>query len=164
MLEALREANAAAIAGGESGEGAASGGRAARDGRGATAAAQSVEALPDWASVPVCMFGWDVEAAAPMEVLSLRRAVSTARAGSERSSESSGSEDSSIGGGDKDDEVVGGGGGGDGGGGDGDGGGASTVVQAYVVELLSAKLEAMQASAEIACAMMGVDGVLVDGR
>ena len=110
----------------------------------------------------------DVEAAAPREVLSLRRLASAARAGSERSSESSSSSsgDSSGDGGGEDDEVAGGSGGADGGadGGGGGGGGLSAVVQAHIAELASAKLEAMQASAEIACALMGADGILVDAR
>ena len=110
------------------------------------------------------LFGWDVEAAAPREVLSLRRLASTARAGSERSSESSSSSSGDSGG--EDDEVAGGSGGADGGadGGGGGGGGLSAVVQAHIAELASAKLEAMQASAEIACALMGADGILVDAR
>ena len=49
-------------------------------------------------------------------------------------------------------------------GGGGGGGGLSAVVQAHIAELASAKLEAMQASAEIACALMGADGILVDAR
>ena len=88
-------------------------------------------------------------------MLSLRRVASTARAGSERSSESSSGGDSSGDGGGEDDEAAGGSSG---------GGGLSVVVEAYVAELASAKLEAMQASVEIACALMGADGILVDAR
>ena len=164
VLEALCDANAAAIAGGGV---AARGGCAVLDGRGTAAAAQGAETLLDRA--PLSIFGWDVEAVAPREMLSLRRVTSAVRAGSERSSESSGSEDSS--GGDGGDEVASAGcccccccGDGGGGGGGGGVGGSSIVVQAYVAELASAKLEAMQASVEIACAMMGVDGILVDAR
>ena len=145
----MREANAAAIACADHGEGGG-----ARPDRG--------RALP---MVP--LFGWDVETAAPREVLSLRRLASAARAGSERSSESSSSSgDSSGDGGGEDDEVAGGSGGADGGadGGGGGGGGLLAVVQAHIAELASAKLEAMQASAEIACALMGADGILVDAR
>ena len=209
VLEAMRKANAAAIACGDHGEVAGDHGEvagdhgevtargsgcAARDGCSTAAAAQGVEVLPaqDRALPILPMFGWDVEAAAPREMLSLRRVASAARAGSERCSESSSSGDSSGDGGGENDEVAGGSGGGendevaggsgggddggddgdgggddgDGGGDDGDGGGGglSAVVQAYVAELASAKLEAMQASIEIACALMGVDGILVDAR
>ena len=171
VLKAMREANSVAIAcgdhvevTGDHGEFTARGsGCAARDGRSTAAAAQGMEALPgrDRAIPIVPIFGWDVEAAAPREVLSLRRVASAARAGSKSSSESSSSEDSSGDGGGEDDEVAGGGGDG---GGDGGGGGSSAVVQAYVAELASAKLEAMQASVEIACALMEVDGILIDPR
>ena len=190
VLKAMREANSVAIAcgdhvevTGDHGEFTARGsGCAARDGCSTAAAAQGVEVLPaqDRALPILPMFGWDVEAAAPREMLSLRRVASAARAGSERCSESSSSGDSSGDGGGENDEVAGGSGGGDDGGDDGDGGGddgdgggddgdgggggLSAVVQAYVAELASAKLEAMQASIEIACALMGVDGILVDAR
>ena len=165
VLEAMREANAAAIAcgdhggvAGDHGELATQGsGCAARDGRSTAAAAQGVGPPSDRArALPIVpMFGWDVETAAPREVLSLRRVASTARAGSERSSESSSGGDSSGDGGGEDDEAAGGSSG---------GGGLSVVVEAYVAELASAKLEAMQASVEIACALMGADGILVDAR
>merc|ERR1712086_1193152 len=100
----MREANAAAIACGDHGEivgdpgevASRGSGCAARDGRSTAAAAQGVEALPDRdRALPIVpMFGWDVEAAAPREVLSLRCDASAACAGSERSSETSSSGDS----------------------------------------------------------------------
>ena len=131
VLEQMRAANAEAIA---------------SDGGGSVAAASGG-----------AMFGWDVEAAAPMEVLSLRAPRRrTLPRGDGSSSSSGGDEDDDS---SDNDESSGSEEGGD------DGRVRSLpVAQAHVLELASAKLEALQAAGEMACALMGVDGVLVDER
>ena len=135
VLEQMRAANAEAVA---------------SDGGGSVAAA-------DAGASGGAMFGWDVEAAAPMEVLSLRaprrRTLprgdgSSSSSGGDEADDSSGSDESSGSEEGGDDGRV----------------RSLPVAQAHVLELASAKLEALQAAGEMAVALMGVDGVLVDGR
>ena len=86
--------------------------------------------------------GWDVRACEPREVLRVRRCKASDDGGDDGSDHSDG------------DEV----------GANARGGGCVAVEAAHVVELESTKSQALRSAVEIACALVGVDGVFVDVR
>ena len=131
VLEALRGANAGSIGGCDDGGGAC--------GVWAPQRQRPPGAPPGTAREQRPLFGWDVDAGAPMEVACLHDG---------RSDDDDSDDDDSD---DDDDDR-------------GQARPALSVARAHVVELTSAKIDAMAAAVEVACALVGVDGVLVDAR